>query len=133
MSRISLTTSPISWAADARPAMFWSVERASAAAVRVSSVACPICWLISAIDCSSSSDMSAAERTLSEAWFDECTALAACCAVWLELVESAVAVAFIAAALSPTALSTVSTLCRNARIADSIAVRRASCSASETA
>jgi hypothetical protein len=77
--------------------------------------------LISAIERINSSAAVAAVVTLVEASFEADTALSARYEVLSDEPKSAVAVAFIAAALSPTVASTASTL------AASVALRRASC------
>jgi hypothetical protein len=70
---------------------------------------------------------SAATLTPLEASFDAATALVADCALWLAAVESDTAVDFIAMALAPNEVSSVSMPVRNAAIAASTAPRRCCC------
>jgi len=100
---------------------------ASPAARPTTSLVWPSWRLISAIERINSSAAVAAVVTLVEASFEADTALSARYEVLSDEPKSAVAVAFIAAALSPTVASTASTLSRNAAIAASVALRRASC------
>ena len=87
--------------------------------------------LISVIDPSNSSAARCRSRDASDASFDLWTALVARSEVWPDDCESVTAVDFIAAVLSLTVLRTASTSSRKERIADSIVIRRRSCSASE--
>ena len=102
------------------------VDCASAVAARTTSVARASWRLISAIDFDISSAALAATSTLSNASPDVLTAPAVWVVVSLEIAESADAVDRIAATLSPTVLSTPSTLSRNQAMASSMAARRAS-------
>jgi hypothetical protein len=121
---MSLTMSPIFCAVTASVFISPLVACASSTAMRTTVLVCVICRAISAMELDSSSSAPAAVRTPVEASCEAATALSAHCEVWLEAAESVTAVDFIAAALSPNVLSSVSILVRNAAIAVSMAPRR---------
>ena len=123
---MSFTTSSIFFAARARPAMSSLVDWASSATA-LHHVGGAQELLIDLGDrfphCSAAA---AAISTLPNASFEVPTAPAVCAVVSREVADSAVAVAFIAATLSPTVCNTPSRLSRNQAIASSTTARRVS-------
>ena len=126
---MSLTTSPIFWAAAASASISPSVACASVTATRTTLLVSSSWRPISPIEVASSSAAMAAVLTLDEASLEACTAPSACCEVSPEELESVPAVDFMACALSPTVFSRLLTSRRNVAIASSTVARRFSSAA----
>ena len=129
MSRMSLTTSPIFWAAAASASISPSVACASLTAIRTTLLVSSSWRPISPIEVASSSAATAAVFTLSEASLEARTAPSACCEVSPDAPDRVVAVDFIASALPRTVFNSGSICARNEEIAASTMTRRLSCAA----